>query len=402
MEKTVLPIHFEDRSAQEFERLCFAYLFLIYDWKTLEWLGQTGNDHGRDIIGTLKNEDKGKNTYCIQCANYRLLPFRKAKTDIDKVTSSPKNIPYGFTIICGGKVSANMRKRIKQYAKGKGLKDVSVWSGPEFEEMLRRNTPELIKRFVKGEEFPDAVSELKKRFSKDSRLKMVGEEVTFKPHDYIVDKFYCKAEIKYGKNAKTKFHHEVDIKALKDHVDRYYYYNNNYNAEFLPVSGFSENYDRPRMLKSFPHAEGVIGGVLDGVNRIPISLSTLRKGNTKTLIYDVYINARFYNGELKGEQYMNGCFLRMNTQTHKAIIEMQIPTGESRDIIKLSWYASLGDQVTKLGDMDEIVDGTIDLGDKYGKVTIIKTQEKLSTIWTIERTIETGETFKLRWIHQKK
>lgn len=402
MEKTVLPIHFEDRSSQEFERLCFAYLFLTYDWKTLEWLGQTGNDQGRDIVGALKNEDEEKSTYCIQCANYRLLPFIKAKSDIDKITSVPKKTPYGFTVICGGKVSANMRQRIKKYAKHKGIKDVSVWSGPEFEEMLRRNTPELIKRFVKGEKFPEAVSKLKQLFKKDSRLKMVGEEVIFKPHDYIVDKFYCKAEIKYGKNSKTKFHHEVDIRALKDQVNKYYYYNNNCNAEFLPVSGFSENYKQPRMLKSFPYAEGVIGGVMDGINRIPISLPVLKKDDTEILVYDVYINTGYYGGELRGERYMNGCFFRMNTQTHKAIFEIRIPTGDSRDVVMLSWYTSLRNHVTRLGDMKKITDGVVDFGNKYGNVTIVKTKEKLSIIWNIERMIETGEIFKLSWIPSKK
>jgi hypothetical protein len=43
-EVAVLPIHFEDRSGTEFERLCFAYLLRAFDWKTIDWYGQLGGD----------------------------------------------------------------------------------------------------------------------------------------------------------------------------------------------------------------------------------------------------------------------------------------------------------------------------------------------------------------------
>jgi len=106
VEKTVLPIHFEDRSGGEFERLAFAYVSRLKAWEKIEWLGQTGSDDGRDIWGT----DNGK-SYCYQCANYRSLTLKKVTDDIDKLVEIGA-IPDCFVVVCGGRVSANMRTEI--------------------------------------------------------------------------------------------------------------------------------------------------------------------------------------------------------------------------------------------------------------------------------------------------
>ena len=149
VERTVLPIHFEDRSGSEFERLVFAYVFRIKEWETFEWLGQTGDDDGRDIWGVYNGT-----TYCYQCANYRSLVFKKVTDDIDKLVEVGL-IPDCFTVVCGGRVSANMRNAIKKYATDKGIKETHVWNGIELEEKLRKDAPELLKRFVAGEIFPE-------------------------------------------------------------------------------------------------------------------------------------------------------------------------------------------------------------------------------------------------------
>ncbi|MCK4665025.1 MAG: hypothetical protein KAT68_19310, partial [Bacteroidales bacterium] len=155
MEKITQPIHFEDRTGIEFERLCFAYVSKTNSWKTIDWFGQSGSDGGRDIWGT----DRNGKTYCYQCANYRQLDFSKAQKDIDKLDKN-KTIPNYFILICGGRVSANMKKKIKDYSKSKGIKSIETWTGVEFEEKLRKETPELIKRFSHGEEFPDSPKDL--------------------------------------------------------------------------------------------------------------------------------------------------------------------------------------------------------------------------------------------------
>ena len=149
IEKIVLPIHFEDRSGGEFERLAFAFINKYKTWDTLEWLGQSGDDDGRDIWGVT-----GGKTFCYQCANYRSLVTKKVTDDIDKLVKEGY-IPDCFVIICGGRVSANSRSMIKSYASQYGINETEIWSGVEFEEKLRKQAPDLLRRFVHGEDFPE-------------------------------------------------------------------------------------------------------------------------------------------------------------------------------------------------------------------------------------------------------
>jgi hypothetical protein len=160
-DKTVQPIHFEDLAGNDFERLSFAHILNIKEWYSIDWYGQSGSDGGRDIWAVDRNDFGIDKTYCYQCANYQSFNFSKAKDDIDKIIKGTNSIPDNFVLIAGGKVSAKMKERIVAYAKSKGIKSTQIWSGPEFEEMLRKRTPSLIRRFCEGEEFPESTPDLK-------------------------------------------------------------------------------------------------------------------------------------------------------------------------------------------------------------------------------------------------
>lgn len=156
LERLVFRIHFEDRSGAEFERLCFAYLKNVREWHSIEWYGQVGADRGRDIWAVLKADDGREHSYCYQCANYRSLRFKKAQADIDKITGRDQSSPpEHFILIAGGQVSARLKARIISYAESKGISSVQVWSGPELEERIRKDTPHLFRRFCEGEQFPE-------------------------------------------------------------------------------------------------------------------------------------------------------------------------------------------------------------------------------------------------------
>jgi hypothetical protein len=158
--KTVLPIHFEDRSGSEFERLSFAYICNTRDWSSIDWYGQLGADCGRDIWAVTRDDWGNEESYCYQCANHQSLKFKKAQEDIDKIVAGPHKTPDHFVLIAGGSVSAALKDRIVAYAKLKGIASAQVWTGVEFEERLRRDTPSLIRRFCEGEEFPESPSAL--------------------------------------------------------------------------------------------------------------------------------------------------------------------------------------------------------------------------------------------------
>ncbi len=146
---TVHPVHFEEQSGTQFERMAFAFLYKTEEWDSLIWLGQTGSDGGRDIWGM-----KGKESYCYQCANYQKLVVKKITKDIDKLLKE-KCIPKYFTVICGGTVSVKQREQIGVYAAAAGINNTAIWSGVEFEERMRKHAPDILRRFVNGEEFPE-------------------------------------------------------------------------------------------------------------------------------------------------------------------------------------------------------------------------------------------------------
>jgi hypothetical protein len=160
LSKTVNPIHFEDLDGSQFERLVFAYHARAHKWRSLEWYGQAGSDLGRDIWGVRDDGTADGESMCIQCVNRKNLTFAKAEQDTKKVLKAPSGIPKRFRIVARSTVSAKMRDRIKAHLTNKGVTHCDVWSGAEFEELVRTDAEALLKRFFEGEEFPDAAPDL--------------------------------------------------------------------------------------------------------------------------------------------------------------------------------------------------------------------------------------------------
>ena len=105
----VAPIHFEDFSGEQFERLAFAFTLRNPKLHSVEWNGQSGGDDGKDILAKDYNGDE----YLFLCANYARLTFSKIESDIKKVIAARPLKLCHVTIIAGGKVSANLRKKAK-------------------------------------------------------------------------------------------------------------------------------------------------------------------------------------------------------------------------------------------------------------------------------------------------
>lgn len=148
----VAPVHFEDFSGEQFERLLFAFLLRNPELHSVEWIGQSGGDGGRDILAKSTDGDE----HVFQCANYARLTFAKAEDDIGKIAGArPSKLQY-VTIVAGGKVSAELRAKIKAEVLAKlQVHQTEIWSGVEFEERLRYHAPDLLRRFVDGEPFPE-------------------------------------------------------------------------------------------------------------------------------------------------------------------------------------------------------------------------------------------------------
>ncbi|QAU22732.1 hypothetical protein EO087_00990 [Dyella sp. M7H15-1] len=158
---TVSPIHFEDYSGIQFERLVFAY-HVRAGWRDLAWRGQSGGDQGRDISGVEPFDGRPSRKTIIQCANRDTLTLAKAKADMGKAVKAFGGTPDAFKFVSRGAVSDTSRTRIEQAAADLGVAYVTIWSGVEFEENLRLRAEYLLHRFVQGIEFPDAGVEIRK------------------------------------------------------------------------------------------------------------------------------------------------------------------------------------------------------------------------------------------------
>jgi hypothetical protein len=157
---TVRPVHFEDFSGGEFERLVFAY-HVRAGWSELSWYGQTGSDLGRDIIGVEPFDDGRRRRTVIQCVNRAALTFDKAKRDMTRASKAPTGIPEAFKFVCRSRVSSGMRDKIRDAGAALKIHNVVIWSGVEFEEHLRHGAEFLLRRFIEGVPFPDTPDELK-------------------------------------------------------------------------------------------------------------------------------------------------------------------------------------------------------------------------------------------------
>ena len=158
---TVSPVHFEDYSGIQFERLVFAY-HLRAGWHDLIWHGQSGGDQGRDISGIEPFDDQPARKTIIQCANRDTLTLAKAKSDMSKSIKATGSVPDVFKFVSRGAVSDAGRTRIEQAAASLGVRHVTIWSGVEFEENLRLRAEYLLHRFVQGVEFPDVEADIQK------------------------------------------------------------------------------------------------------------------------------------------------------------------------------------------------------------------------------------------------
>jgi len=145
---TVHAVHFDDFDGTEFERLVFAYHWRSYKWRSLEWYGQSGSDLGRDIWGVREEQAQNEESVCIQCVNRRNLTFAKVEKDVAKVLKASNGVPQRFRIVAQSKISATMRDKIKAHVKSLGVKECDTWSGPEFEEFLRKDAQPLLKRLL--------------------------------------------------------------------------------------------------------------------------------------------------------------------------------------------------------------------------------------------------------------
>lgn len=137
MASTAHPIHFEDYSRVQFERLVFA-CHVRAGWRNVIWHGQSDGGQGRDIFGIEELDDRPARKMIIQCANRDTLTLAKARADMEKAVAVAGGKPDAFKFVCRGAVSDTSRTRIGDAAAALGVAHVAIWSSVKFEEKPRR------------------------------------------------------------------------------------------------------------------------------------------------------------------------------------------------------------------------------------------------------------------------
>lgn len=148
----VNPVHFEDFSGKQFERLLLGYA-IRNGWKDAEWLGEAGGDGGRDIWCE-------ESRTAILCANLKQPTLAKARSDIEKLRAGDLKVKT-VLVVFGGTVSADLRGKIKEAAMELGITNCLVWGHGELEENIRHKAPSLLQRFCGGVAFPETLEEMR-------------------------------------------------------------------------------------------------------------------------------------------------------------------------------------------------------------------------------------------------
>ncbi len=85
---------------------------------------------------------------------------------MERALGAPTGHIDAFRFVVRGNVSAARRDAVSAAGETLGIKHMTIWSGPEFEEHLRLFGEDLLKRFCAGEQFPDDSAALH-RFADD-------------------------------------------------------------------------------------------------------------------------------------------------------------------------------------------------------------------------------------------
>lgn len=139
-----LQLDFTLLGGHGFEDLVYAHIDNLKEFESVEHYGACGSDGGRDIWATTA---AGAST-CFLIANRPSMGLTKIVSDLDSLAKGEKGLPDNVRVVTSKRnVSAAIRDGAKEHGAKVGLTtDVVVWSGNEFEMMLRNHSGGLVAR----------------------------------------------------------------------------------------------------------------------------------------------------------------------------------------------------------------------------------------------------------------
>lgn len=236
-------------------------------------------------------------------------------------------------------------------------------------------------------------------FMEDKKLLKTKEEEF---NDYISKSFFGRAIIRYGEKAKTVCRREEIIKARKDGVDKYYYYNADSGAEIKCLFGFltTPKFKKLRDFNSWCCAGHT--GVLSGLFRISLPIKTMKRNEEKRLTYELLLNGYYQERQTGIRVVSHDFYFNIRTDTDRANLEVLIPNG------KVTVLTGLTLRVIYKGDFQ--CEKEIQLRNKekfilesgYGKGWIRKDKKRTSVYWNINSKLKRGMVCKVVWYTKPK
>ena len=147
---TVNPLHFEDLDSRAFEDLVRSLLRSRHCWLSLEAIGRSGSDEGRDIEGVevpgvppstdpaTVADDTPTRRWVIQVKRHRTLGPRDLERIVDEALRNAVNVPFGLLIATAADPTPAARRAFLQAAKRQGVVSPDLWSRSFIEDELMR------------------------------------------------------------------------------------------------------------------------------------------------------------------------------------------------------------------------------------------------------------------------
>ena len=133
--KTTNPIHFEDLDPMRFEDLAFNVLYRSKKWHSINHLGRSGNDGGRDIDGTEIDEDSNITRWLIQCKRYKKIGPKLLESIVIDLNNKNPNFEY-FHLIISCPLSKTGFEKLERLKVRLGIKEILIWTNSHLESML--------------------------------------------------------------------------------------------------------------------------------------------------------------------------------------------------------------------------------------------------------------------------
>jgi hypothetical protein len=141
------PLHFDDLSPLEFERMCL-WLVERKGYLRPQHLGEAGSEQGRDIVA-YRPTDAGEELWYLQCKRHKHIDAPTLKREIDTYNAlaeqDPLKRPDGIVFVTSAVLSARIRDKVGAYCQDHGYA-CEFWAHTELDMWVKKH-PDIVQEF---------------------------------------------------------------------------------------------------------------------------------------------------------------------------------------------------------------------------------------------------------------